>query len=107
MKKINETFICLECGKQVPLAIRTCRNHCPYCFASQHVDWEIPWDRAAKEICGGAMYPTLYEIKNWATKIYFACTVCGKKHWNKASQDDNLGELDVFIEKYKKKFIRY
>lgn len=45
MKKINETFHCLECGKLVPLAERTCRNHCPYCFASRHVDGDIPGDR--------------------------------------------------------------
>ena len=38
MKKINESFICLNCGKKVEVATRTCRNHCPYCFASLHVD---------------------------------------------------------------------
>lgn len=42
MKKINEAFVCLECGKKVPLADKTCRNHCPYCFVSQHVDADIP-----------------------------------------------------------------
>ena len=45
MKKINETFVCLECGKSVPTAEKTCRNHCPFCFASQHVDGDIPGDR--------------------------------------------------------------
>ncbi|MBO7095209.1 RNHCP domain-containing protein [bacterium] len=38
MKKINETFICTNCGQEVPLASKTCRNHCPYCFTSLHVD---------------------------------------------------------------------
>ncbi|MBQ5945300.1 RNHCP domain-containing protein [bacterium] len=26
----------------MPLAAKTCRNHCPYCFASLHVDGDIP-----------------------------------------------------------------
>lgn len=42
MKKINETFACLGCKKIVPLAQKTCRNHCPFCFTSQHVDGAIP-----------------------------------------------------------------
>ncbi|MBO7505538.1 RNHCP domain-containing protein [bacterium] len=47
MKKINESFICVNCGREVPLASKTCRNHCPYCFASLHVDGEIPGDRSS------------------------------------------------------------
>ena len=42
MKKINEPFVCIQCGKTVPLAKKTCRNHCPFCFTSLHVDGEIP-----------------------------------------------------------------
>ena len=100
MKKINETFICLGCGKQILPAQKTCRNHCPYCFTSQHVDGDIPWDRKALESCGGPMYPRQYEIKNGMTKILFQCAKCWKKHWNKASDDDERGELDIYIKKY-------
>lgn len=103
MQKINETFICLGCGKTVPLAHKTCRNHCPYCFASQHVDGDIPWDRKWQESCGGAMYPTMYEIKNGMTKILFVCVACWKKHRNKASDDDELKHIDASIEIYKEK----
>ncbi len=104
MKKINETFVCLECGKTVPPAEKTSRNHCPYCFASQHVDGEIPGDRKAVETCGGAMYPRAYEIANGKTKILFQCAKCGKEHRNKVATDDNLMTLDEKIVQYRPKF---
>lgn len=50
MKKINEDFECVACGKIINKADKTCRNHCPYCFVSLHVDGEIPGDRASS--CG-------------------------------------------------------
>ena len=62
MKKINESFICINCKKVISQASKTCRNHCPYCFVSLHVDGDIPGDRATA--CHGKMYPTAYEIKN-------------------------------------------
>lgn len=104
MKKINESFICIGCQKLIPEAKKTCRNHCPFCFTSLHVDGNMPGDRTALESCGGRMYPRVYEIKNSMTKIQFQCTKCTKTHWNKASDDDNLGELDMYIEKYKSMF---
>ncbi|MBP7062214.1 RNHCP domain-containing protein [Patescibacteria group bacterium] len=42
MKKINEAFICSNCKKQIAEAAKTCRNHCPHCFISVHVDGEVP-----------------------------------------------------------------
>ena len=106
MKKINESFICLECWKNIPEAKKTCRNHCPFCFSSQHVDWKIPGDRVALEICGWVMYPFEYEIRNWTTKIHFRCVKCNKLHWNKASIDDDLSVLDEKIVLYKEKFLQ-
>jgi hypothetical protein len=47
------------------------------------------------------MYPIAYEIKNSMTKVQFQCVTCKKTHWNKASEDDELGELDSYIHKYK------
>lgn len=38
MRKINESFICVNCKKYVPEAQKTCRNHCPFCLTSMHVD---------------------------------------------------------------------
>lgn len=104
MKKINESFMCLWCGKEIPPASKTCRNHCPYCFVSQHVDWAIPWDRVAKDTCWGRMYPVEYEIKNGVTKIHFICEKCQKSHRNKSSSDDKLSDIDKYIWDYKKYF---
>lgn len=99
MKKINERFICVNCKKEIQEAKQTCRNHCPHCFISLHVDWKIPGDRATD--CHGTMYPTAYEIKNGGMKILFVCSKCGKKHWNKRADDDCVIELDKYIKQYK------
>lgn len=103
MKKINESFTCISCGKQVPLASKTCRNHCPYCFVSLHVDWKLPWDRDTD--CGWTMYPTCYERRNWKIKILFQCIKCDKLHRNKALDDDEIWNLDSYISEYKKHFL--
>ena len=42
--KIDEEFICENCGKKVKKLGYTCRNHCPYCLHSKHVDVN-PGDR--------------------------------------------------------------
>lgn len=91
MRKINEAFVCVWCGKLVPLAEKTCRNHCPYCFVSLHVDGTIPGDRATD--CHGKMYPIAYEMKHWELKILFSCEKCGKKHRNKKAADDDIDGL--------------
>ena len=39
----------------------------------------------------------MYEIKNGMTKILFVCEKCGKQHWNKASVDDELMNLDTSL----------
>ena len=101
MKKINESFSCITCSSVVPEARKTCRNHCPFCFTSLHVDGSIPGDRAAIVTCGGLMYPIAYEIKNSSMKIQFQCVTCWKIHWNKSSDDDVLGNIDACIQKYK------
>ena len=102
MKTINETFICLNCKREVPKANKTCRNHCPFCFASCHVDWDIPWDRATE--CHWAMYPIAYEMKNGDIRILFKCSKCWKEHWNKRADDDEVIHLPEAIEKFKDKF---
>ena len=99
MKKINEDFVCINCGKRVPKAKKTCRDHCPYCFVSLHLDEKIPWDRASN--CGGLMYPIEYEWSNGVVKITFKCSKCGHIHKNKAADDDDLVKLDELVKKYK------
>ena len=99
MKKINETFTCIWCGKPIPTANKTCRNHCPHCFTSRHVDGEVPWDRSST--CQAKMYPINYQLKNGDRKILFQCVACGKQHRNKRADDDEIGELPDYIKKYK------
>jgi len=102
MKKINESFTCINCKKEIPLASKTCRNHCPYCFASLHVDWDTPWDRSST--CKWIMYPTEYQLKNSDYKILFICSKCGKKHRNKRADDDEIIKLPELIKSYEKYF---
>ncbi len=99
MKKINESFLCTNCGKEISQAAKTCRNHCPHCFISLHVDWEVPWDRLSQ--CNSLMYPTTYEIRNWNYKILFECSACHKLHRNKRAEDDQIEKLPELIEEYK------
>ena len=101
MKKINQSFTCVGCGKEIPPAKKTCRNHCPWCFLSLHVDDKIPGDRASE--CGGLMIPREYLIANGTTKIQFQCVVCEKQHRNKLADDDDMGELNKWIGYWKAK----
>ena len=57
--KIDEEFICENCGKKVSKLGYTCRNHCPYCLHSKHLDIN-PGDR--KEACHGLLKPVGAEI---------------------------------------------
>lgn len=57
--KIDEEFVCENCGRVVPKLGYTCRNHCPYCLYSKHLDIN-PGDRA--ETCHGILEPIGLEI---------------------------------------------
>ncbi len=99
MITINESFCCINCNRSVPKASATCRNHCPYCFISLHVDKDIPWDR--KTSCHGIMIPIGYEMRHSEIKIVFECTQCGKTHQNKRAQDDEIISLDQLIKEHR------
>ena len=99
MLRRNESFLCIQCGKQITPASKTCRNHCPYCFTSLHVDGDIPGDRNTS--CNGIMLPFEQTIKHGETRIHFICLKCGKKHRNKLADDDQLSDLLEKIEHYK------
>ena len=59
--EIDEEFICEHCGKLVPKLEYSCRNHCPYCLYSKHVDIN-PGDRA--ETCHGTLKPIGIELNS-------------------------------------------
>ena len=83
----NEGFVCTVCGAVVPpLANGSCRNHCPACLHSLHVD-VMPGDRASD--CGGVLAPVAAERsgkKGWV--IVHRCERCGEVRRNKAALDD-------------------
>lgn len=89
---INESFTCEHCGKKVPKAEITCRNHCNVCLWSKHVDEKIPGDR--ESICQGMMEPTtIMHSSKKGQQIVHQCTKCGEKKTNKALSDDNNDEI--------------
>lgn len=86
----NESFACLNCGKEVEKAKSGYRNHCPFCLCSLHVD-VFPGDRL--ENCHGIMDPVGLNQKHNEWIITHRCRVCGKKQNNKTAGDDSKDEI--------------
>lgn len=87
-KEIDEEFICDNCGKKVSKLKYSCRNHCPYCLHSKHVDIN-PGDR--KETCHGDLEPIGLEMNNRKGYIIIhKCKKCNCIRKNKAADDDNM-----------------
>ena len=81
--KIDEEFICEYCGKKVPKLGYTCRNHCPYCLHSKHLDIN-PGDRA--EECHGILEPIGLETNSKKGYIIvFKCKIISCSSVNSAS----------------------
>ncbi len=86
--KIDEEFICENCGNKVTKLGYSCRNHCPICLHSKHVD-KNPGDR--EEMCHGILEPVSLEIDSKkGNVIIFRCKKCGMIRKNKAAEDDNM-----------------
>jgi DNA-directed RNA polymerase subunit RPC12/RpoP len=93
---VNEAFECIHCGASVRPSVRSCRNHCPECLHSVHLD-VFPGDRAAE--CGGLMIPvrvTYNSRKGY--QIVHKCAQCGHESRNVAAleheeQPDSLEAL--------------
>lgn len=91
MIKNDNSFICVNCGKQVEKLNYTSRNHCPHCLHSLHVDI-VPGDRANE--CKGILKPIA--IEDNAKKGYVIvhkCSKCGEIKRNKSAEDDNFDEI--------------
>jgi hypothetical protein len=70
----NDAFTCENCGFEVPPRQGGCRNHCPRCLASKHVD-VFPGDRAND--CRGLMDAVDYELDGKKGLILiFRCRKC-------------------------------
>lgn len=81
----NDPFICSHCGYAVEPSERSCRNHCPKCLHSVHVDIQ-PGDRLAD--CGGMMEPVRVEYHTKkGYQIVHRCQLCGFTSKNVIQQD--------------------
>ena len=88
----QEPFQCEHCEADVqPLLKGSCRNHCPQCLYSKHVDQDGPGDRAAE--CKGLMEPIGIEQKGQEFVICYRCTECGGERRNKSAPDDNVDAI--------------
>ena len=89
--KLDEGFICQNCGKKVEPLGYTSRDHCPYCLCSLHVD-VCPGDRQNE--CQGLMQPTNIEYNSKkGYVIVYKCTKCKQTHKNKAAEDDDMDKI--------------
>ncbi len=85
---VDEEFICENCGNKVQKLGYSCRNHCPNCLHSKHVDIN-PGDR--EETCHGLLKPVDIEINpKKGYVIVFRCIKCGEIRKNKVAIDDNM-----------------
>lgn len=91
MIQANEGFTCAnpKCGKKVGKhEAGSCRNHCPYCLYSLHVDLAVPGDRASE--CEGLMVAIAMEAnKKKGVRVKHLCQSCGHMAWNRMAPDDN------------------
>jgi hypothetical protein len=86
--KINDSFYCLYCNFSVPPAQSTCRDHCPKCLFSIHVDIN-PGDRSS--LCKGILKPIAWsQHKKKGYMIHYQCELCGQEKRNKFLEYDSL-----------------
>lgn len=89
--EIDEEFMCENCGKKVNKLGYSCRNHCPYCLHSKHLD-KNPGDRA--ENCHGILEPIGLETNSKKGYIIvFKCKKCGEIKKNKVAKDDEMNKI--------------
>ncbi len=90
---VNEDFVCRFCRTAVQRLRTGCRNHCPRCLHSVHVD-DFPGDRAAG--CGGLMIPVavfLHSKKGYM--IEHRCQLCGHRAVNMLALEDPVQPDDM------------
>lgn len=85
--KIDEEFICENCGKKVDKLGYTSRDHCPYCLYSKHLDIN-PGDRMCD--CHGILKPVNIDYNSKkGYMIIYKCEKCRQIRKNKKAKDDN------------------
>ncbi|MBI5411611.1 RNHCP domain-containing protein [Candidatus Peregrinibacteria bacterium] len=91
--KINTGFTCKNCRKRVKEhPAGGCRNHCPFCLFSFHLDSAVPGDREG--ICGAFMVPIFAEADHKKGAILtHQCQQCGHRNRNRVAPDDNWDKI--------------
>jgi|TARA_B100001964_G_C13727413_1_gene377285 hypothetical protein len=85
---INQSFTCEYCQTTIPPLEKGCRNHCPFCLSSKHVDL-FPGDRSVE--CLGKMSAISYHLNpKKGVVINFKCQKCHLVKNNKAAIEDTL-----------------
>ena len=84
---IDEEFVCENCGSKVKKLGYSCRNHCPVCLYSKHVDI-LPGDR--NNVCKGLLKPIDVEKFKDTYKIIYKCRNCKQEHKNIIAKDDDM-----------------
>lgn len=100
--KNDNSFICENCGREVPPLGYTSRNHCPHCLCSIHVD-VMPGDR--QNTCKGLQMPIA--VENNPKKGYvivYKCSKCGAITRNKSASDDDFEKILEIAKKYSTSF---
>lgn len=88
--KNNESFICDNCGKEVPTHLTSSRDHCCFCLWGKHVDI-FPGDR--KNGCKGMLKPIGIKTTSGKNQIAYDCIKCGERIFNIIAEDDNKDEV--------------
>ncbi len=86
----DEDFECQNCHMMVPRrGGGYCRNHCPNCLYSYHVDLKLPGDR--KCTCQSLMKPVdmIYNSAKKTYQIIHECLKCKYRHPVTVAKDDS------------------
>ena len=83
----DESFTCMNCGREVTSGGARVRDHCPFCLHGRHVD-KVPGDRAAE--CGAILEPKEFSLSGGQVTITYACRGCDHVFRVRAHADDQL-----------------
>lgn len=96
--KNDESFICVNCNKEVPKLHYTSRDHCNSCLFSLHVDI-FPGDRSND--CKGKLVPiNVEETSKKGKVIVYKCSKCGQEVRNIVAEDDDKNKIYEIVKKY-------
>lgn len=90
----DDGFVCENCSFAVPKrGGGYCRNHCPKCLYSLHVDLKLPGDR--KSECHGLMKPidVIYNTQKNTYQLKQECKKCKYCFMVSVAKDDDQTEV--------------